>query len=237
MGDMDTGLGGHEAARNRAVDIAHDDHDVGGQLVDHRLEALHDPRCLCCVASRADIEIDVGGPDGELVEEDVAHGGVVVLASMHNDVLVALRALGVEAPIIALTGMDRDAEVETIKTMLTDLGRPELGEDLATRIRTEVRDIMADGAKAAQSGDFDGAVRHMMQAVQKLPGNTHVLFNASLALLKHIENLGWNDRFAANARDFIERVRRQDPANPRLGAMVTYLHTQMKKYNVRADQF
>ncbi|MDQ8022126.1 MAG: tetratricopeptide repeat protein [Moraxellaceae bacterium] len=130
-----------------------------------------------------------------------------------------------------------DAAVEQIKSMLIELGRADLGEDLATRVRTEVRDIMSDGARLAQSGDFDGSVRAMMQAVQKLPGNTHVLFNAALALLKHIEHQGWNPKFAANARDYIERVRRQDPGNPRLAAMVNYFHSLKKKYNVRGESY
>lgn len=130
-----------------------------------------------------------------------------------------------------------DDAVEQIKRMLTELGRADLGEDLATRVRTEVRDIMSEGARLAQSGDFDGSVRAMMQAVQKLPGNTHVLFNAALALLKHIEHQGWNPKFAANARDYIERVRKQDPGNQRLAAMVNYFHALKKKYNVRGDSY
>ncbi len=126
-----------------------------------------------------------------------------------------------------------DAEVDRIKDVLIELGRPELAENLATRLRVEVRDIMSEGAQLAQSGDYDGAVRQMMQAVNKLPGNTHVLFNAALALLKHIENLGWNEKYAANARDYIERVRKHDPGNERLPALLNYYHTLLKQYGVR----
>ncbi|HEX5125682.1 MAG TPA: response regulator [Rhodocyclaceae bacterium] len=129
-----------------------------------------------------------------------------------------------------------DAEVERIKNVLVELGRPELGETLAGRIRVEVRDIMTAGAKLAQSGDFDGSLRQMMQAVSKMPGNTNVLFNAALAFLKHIENLGWNQKFANTAREYIERVRRQDPGNPKLASMVQYFDTLVRKYGIRTDQ-
>jgi len=128
-----------------------------------------------------------------------------------------------------------DEAVEAIKTMLDDLGHPQLGATLATRVRTEVRDLMTEGAKLAQSGDFDGAVRQMLQAAERLPGNTSVLFNASLALLKHIENAGWNDHFAQTARDNIARVRKQDPGNPRLSALVNYYHAVLKKYGIRPE--
>ena len=129
-----------------------------------------------------------------------------------------------------------DSAVETIKNMLVELGRPELGENLALRVRTEVRNIMTEGAHLAQSGDYDGAVRQMLQAVERLPGNTQVLFNASLALLKHIEHNGWNEHFARSIKDFIERVKRQDPGNQRLAAMIAFFHSLMKQNGIRPEQ-
>ncbi len=130
-----------------------------------------------------------------------------------------------------------DDAVEHIKNMLVELGRPELGEQLAHRVKEEVKDLMAQGAQLAQRGDYDGSVRQMMQAVNKMPGNNNVLFNASLALLKHIENLGWNPRFAADARSHIERVRKQDPGNDRLKAITAYFHALLKKNGIKANEF
>ncbi|MFT3736493.1 MAG: tetratricopeptide repeat protein [Rhodocyclaceae bacterium] len=130
-----------------------------------------------------------------------------------------------------------DDAVESIKNMLAELGRPELGEQLATRIRDEVKDLMSEGARLAQRGDFDGSVRQMMQAVQKLPGNINVLFNASLSLLKHIENQGWNPKFAADARTYIDRVRKTDPGNERLKAITNYFHGLLKKHGIKPNEF
>jgi CheY-like chemotaxis protein/thioredoxin-like negative regulator of GroEL len=130
-----------------------------------------------------------------------------------------------------------DEAVDRIKDMLVELGRPELGAQLAARVREEVKDLMAQGAQLAQRGDFDGSVRQMMQAVAKMPGNINVLFNASLSLLKHIENLGWNPRFAADARSYIERVRKQDPGNDRLKAITSYFHALLKKHGIKPNEF
>ncbi|MEN3111604.1 tetratricopeptide repeat protein [Uliginosibacterium paludis] len=129
-----------------------------------------------------------------------------------------------------------DAAVEAIKNMLIELGRPELGHQLAERIRSEVRSIMTEGAQLAQSGDYDGAVRQMLDASEKLPGNTNVAFNAALALLKHIENIGWNEHFARNAKRFIDRVRKEDPGNRRLAALVNYYHALLKKNGISPEQ-
>jgi len=69
-----------------------------------------------------------------------------------------------------------------------------------------------------------------------MPGNPHVLFNAALALLKHIEHCGYNERFAEQARQLIERVRVQDPSNPKLPALAEFMHGLFRKYGVRPEE-
>ncbi|MDQ7990318.1 MAG: tetratricopeptide repeat protein [Candidatus Dactylopiibacterium sp.] len=117
-----------------------------------------------------------------------------------------------------------DTAVEELKNMMAELGHADLGHQLAEHVRSEVRHIMSEGAQLAQSGDYEGAVRQMLDAAKRLPGNTNVAFNAALALLKHIEHRGWNAEFATSARHHIERVRRQDPSNPRLAALLGFYH-------------
>lgn len=128
-----------------------------------------------------------------------------------------------------------DAGVEHAKLLLTEAGRAELGDTLATRVREEVRAIMSAGADLAKTGDHEGAVRQMMEAVRRLPGNTQALLNAALALLKHIENRGWNPAFARQSREFIERVRRQDPGNARLSAMTSYFEDVLRRCSAGAS--
>jgi hypothetical protein len=118
--------------------------------------------------------------------------------------------------------------------MLKDVGKEALGEQLAGQIDGEVKDLVSEGARKAQGGDYDGAVQLMLSAVRRMPGNTHVLFNATLALLKHIENCGWNERFAEQARGMMERARAQDPGNSRLPALTAYYYSLLKRYGIHA---
>jgi predicted Zn-dependent protease len=125
--------------------------------------------------------------------------------------------------------------VEATRQLLESHGRGHLSAGLEKRIHIEVKNLVAAGAEKAQAGDYDGAVTEMMNAVRKMPGNTHVLFNAALALLRHIEHRGWNERFATQARHLIDRVRRQDPANVRLPALTEFMHGLLSKYGIRPD--
>ncbi len=123
--------------------------------------------------------------------------------------------------------------VETTRAMLRAKGREDMSEELEQRVHVEVKGLIAAGADKVRSGDYDGAVQEMLSAVQKMPGNPHVLFNAALALLRHIENRGWNERLAAQARNLIARTRRLDPANPRLEAITGFMQQLTRKYGVR----
>jgi hypothetical protein len=90
---------------------------------------------------------------------------------------------------------------------------------------------VGQGAAAAKSGDFHGAVTLMSQAVERLPNNPQVVFNAAVATLKCLDNTGWDRNLARQAGVFIDSVRRLDPLNAKLPALAG-LHQQiLVKYN------
>lgn len=110
-------------------------------------------------------------------------------------------------------------------------GKGDLGSQLAQQSRQEVVDLVASGANKAKAGDFRGAVQLMVEAVNKLPDNPQVVFNAAVAVLKCLENVGWDERLGSYALNLIDTVRRLDPTNPKLNAL-SGLHQQiLKKYN------
>ena len=86
MGDRDLHLRRGQRRRQGRVDVARDDHQVGPLLGQHRLEPLHHPRRLLGVAAGADLEHVVGRGHAQLLEEDLRHQPVVVLAGVDDRV-------------------------------------------------------------------------------------------------------------------------------------------------------
>lgn len=119
------------------------------------------------------------------------------------------------------------------QVLLKEAGKAHLGEQLVEQMNGEVKDLVSEGARKAQDGDYEGAVQFMLSAVRKMPGNVHVLFNATLALLKYLENCGWNERFGAQSRELMERARKLDPGNSRLPALTAFYYTLLKKYGIQ----
>lgn len=129
-----------------------------------------------------------------------------------------------------------DGEIpETIRQSLAARGRADLSSRIEEKLHNEVKEYIAAGAARAHAGDYDGAVREMMHAVRKMPGNPHVLFNAALALLRHMEENGWNERFATRARTLIDHCRKVAPDHPRLDAITKLLHGLMARYGIHAE--
>ena len=116
-------------------------------------------------------------------------------------------------------------------------GQAGLARTLAQDSRREVADMVASGAARAKSGDYRGAVDVMLEAVAKMPENGQVVFNAAVAVLKCLENGGWDERLGQYALNLIGTVRRLDPVNPKLAAL-SGLHQQiLRKYNIRAGRW
>jgi len=122
------------------------------------------------------------------------------------------------------------AAVTRAMAVFEQAGQSELAQKLAQESRQQVVDLVAGGAARAREGDFKGAVVLMQEAVAKLPDNPQVVFNAALAVLKCLDNGGWDERLGQQALGYIAGVRRLDPVNPKLPALAG-LHQQiLKKY-------
>jgi DNA-binding response OmpR family regulator len=89
-----------------------------------------------------------------------------------------------------------ERSIESTRALLKARGLEALSKQIEARVQAEVKSLITTGAEKARAGDFDGAVAEMMNAARKMPGNPQVLFNAALALMRHIEHRGWNDAFA-----------------------------------------
>ena len=84
MGEPRRRLCRHQRAGQGGVHVSHDDHPVRCQVIEQGFEGEHHPCCLLGMGTRTGPEMMVGLAEPELIEEDVAHDTVVVLAGVHQ---------------------------------------------------------------------------------------------------------------------------------------------------------
>jgi len=128
------------------------------------------------------------------------------------------------------------AVMEKAKSVLRNAGKAELADQMEARIGGEVLELVSRGASRAHAGDHEGAVALMLDAAKRMPGNVQVAFNASLALLKHIEHRGWDRGMAARAKEFLDRARKADPVGERISALAAYYQDMLGKYGIAPGQ-
>lgn len=118
------------------------------------------------------------------------------------------------------------AEMAKAMSVFEQHGRADLAEKTSRESRRQVVELVTSGADKARQGDYKGAVELMLAAVQKLPENPQVVFNGAVAILKYLENLGWDKQLSERCRLLIDKVRQLEPTNPRLPPLAD-LHRQI----------
>jgi hypothetical protein len=93
--------------------------------------------------------------------------------------------------------------------------------------------LVSSGADCARQGDYKGAVAMMLEALKKMPENPQVVFNAAVAILKYLENLGWDGALGERCRHLIDKARRLEPSNPRLAPLTELYQQIVQKYGAR----
>lgn len=129
-----------------------------------------------------------------------------------------------------------DAALAKAIGVFEEAGHKELAERVAKDSRRHVVELVSNGADRARQGDFRGAVELMTTAAHRLPDNPQVVFNAAVAALKCLEQLGWDGKLGGQARWYIENARRLDALNPRLVPLTDLYQQILKKYGILPGQ-
>ena len=124
------------------------------------------------------------------------------------------------------------AAMSSAMRLLQEGGREDLVKRITQASKSEVVDMVAAGAEKARLGDFQGAVTLMSEAAEKLPHNPQVVFNAAVAALKCLDNIGWDMQLGERARHYVADARRLDPRNPRLSLLTGMYRDILKKYKI-----
>ncbi|GAB3469374.1 response regulator [Massilia terrae] len=149
----------------------------------------------------------------------------------HSCLANGLEELAAEVVQEVMRNASDDAAMDKAMGVLQEAGHGELAARLAQESRQQVIDLVSSGAARARAGDYSGAVEMMQEAAEKMPNNPSVLFNAALALLRCLEHAGWDERLAAKVPPLVDSVRRLDPRNPKLPALVALHQVVLRKYH------
>jgi tetratricopeptide (TPR) repeat protein len=111
-------------------------------------------------------------------------------------------------------------------------GRHDLAEGMGEQIKTQVGELLADAAAMRGQGDLRAAIDTLNAGLRKAPANMSLLPATASAILKQLDDLGWEVPLAEQCAYLLERMRKIDPNHPSLEALqAQYFHTQ-RKYGI-----
>jgi tetratricopeptide (TPR) repeat protein len=111
-------------------------------------------------------------------------------------------------------------------------GRHDLARGVGAKISHQVQEMVSDAASMADQGDHRAAVSVLNQALRRAPGDLSVLYAAVQAILKQLDELGWEAPLGEQAGSLIERIRRLDPDSPALDTLLIQYSGTQRKYGI-----
>jgi tetratricopeptide (TPR) repeat protein len=111
-------------------------------------------------------------------------------------------------------------------------GRHDLARGVGDRISHQVEELLSDAANKTSVGDHRSAVITLNQALRRTPGNLPVLYAAAQAVIKQLDELGWEAPLGEQAANLIDRIRRLDPDSPQLAALLAQYSGTQRKYGI-----
>jgi len=121
-----------------------------------------------------------------------------------------------------------------IQGVFAKTGNAEAGKALLDDVSREIIQINNQGVLAARGGDFEGSVKLLIEAAERVP-NLQFLVNAAKSIYTLMDQKGWQPELAERARVYLEKARARAPEDPRvISGREMYQHVA-QKYGIQTD--
>jgi tetratricopeptide (TPR) repeat protein len=176
----------------------------------------------------------------KMIVEEAAEKGRHVSQRLTVDLAHACYATGKEGEAtkimrqVAAENHEDKGLIEHITSVFEKTGQPDAGKALLDDVGKEIVALNNKGVMAARSGDLEGAVRLLIQAVEQVP-NLQFLINAAKAIFALMDKKGWDEDLAARALDYLQRAQRKDRKSAKVASARELYVTVAKKYGVTTE--
>ena len=174
------------------------------------------------------------------ISEEAAEKGKHVSQRLAVDLAHACYATGKEGEAtkimrqVAAENHEDQNLIEHITSVFAKTGQPDAGKALLDQVGKEIVELNNRGVLAARSGDLEGAVQLLIQAVEQVP-NLQFLVNAAKAIFALMDKKGWDEPLAARAVDYLQRAQRKDRKSAKVASARELYVTVAKKYGIATD--
>ncbi|HEY5801734.1 MAG TPA: response regulator [Burkholderiaceae bacterium] len=120
------------------------------------------------------------------------------------------------------------------KRAFEQAGRADLGAGFDSAQRQQIEQLLQQGAKLLAERDFRGAAMTMYQAARRAPQDARVQTGAVNALVRCMDELGWDGALADQARVSLALVRSLEPDSAQTAELAATYQALQRKYGIAA---
>jgi DNA-binding NarL/FixJ family response regulator/Tfp pilus assembly protein PilF len=221
-----------------------DGNGAAGAIRDLERSLRAGPATEVCRAFCAALVQDLAGNDTGAAAELARSAGAVpaaqgLTARLKRDLVQAClqHHLDDEATGVVLQMMDDPADAMTADdaaSLFEHAGRHDLAREIGALVAQQVDALVADAGAQLARGDHRGAVATLGTAVRRTPGNPLVLASAIRAMLRQLDELGWEAPLAERVAHLLERLRLLDAAGSDLADLAARYAATQRKYGIAA---
>jgi tetratricopeptide (TPR) repeat protein len=182
-------------------------------------------QALALQQSIKDEAVEKGRPVSQRLAVDLAHA--CYATGKESEAATIMRQVAAE-------NHDDTHLIDHITSVFEKTGQPDAGKALLDQVGKEIVELNNKGVMAARSGDLEGAVQLLIQAVEQVP-NLQFLVNAAKAIFALMDKKGWDEELAARAVDYLQRAQRKDRKNPKVASAREMYVTVAKKHGIATE--
>ena len=219
-----------------------DTNQAGGVIRDLERSLRGNPNTdICRAISNAMLQESSGNTAAAVEQLNQAVTGMRGATGLSSGIKVGLvksclaNKLDKEASEVMLSVLnDVGSEVTTAQAMniFVKAGRPDLAEGVGVQLKQQVQDLMKSATDKGNERDFKGAVQTLLEALHMAPGNLQVLFATTTAIIRQLNELGWDHPMAEVCHAQIETIRKLDAAHPLLNVLADDYAGAKRKYGI-----
>jgi tetratricopeptide (TPR) repeat protein len=127
---------------------------------------------------------------------------------------------------------ERPLTMDEAVSVFEKAGRHDLARGMGDKIDGQVRELVNEAEAMARQGDHRAAVSTLNQALRRTPGNLKVLYAAVQAILRQMDEFGWEAPLGDQAAALVDRIRRLDAGSPELEALLLQYTGTQRKYGI-----
>ena len=196
---------------------------------------------VCKAISVAMLHEKAGNVEAAVTELGAAVGAARTSTGLSGNLKIGLaksclsNKLDKEASEMMLSVMnDTSSGVSPQQAMsvFVNAGRPDLAEGMGAQLKQQAQALLSLASEKANMGDLKGAVQTSLEALHMAPGNIQVMIAVANAILRQLNDLGWDHPLAEMCYKQIDTVRKLDAAHPLLGVLADDYAAAKRKYGI-----